>query len=258
MSGNNLLSIQALTVRYGPALALQDVSAEVGAGETVAVLGANGAGKSTLARTVSGLVPAAGGTITFAGQDITRRSAHGIRRDGIIYLPEGRGIFPSLTVTENIQMAADLLPRAQRRRAYTDVMEMFPQLAARRRTRAGLLSGGEQQMLSLARALIVKPKLIIADELSLGLAPKVVDSIFEQLGRLKSAGVTMVLIEQFVHRALGLADHCVLLSRGRVAWQGIPDRANRDILAPYLGDNPDTAATDLQLPQPRSHWRSRA
>jgi branched-chain amino acid transport system ATP-binding protein len=241
VSGNALLSILALTVRYGPALALQDVSAEVGAGETVAVLGANGAGKSTLARTVSGLVPAAGGTITFAGQDITRRSAHWIRRDGIVYLPEGRGIFPSLTVTENIQVAADLLSRAQRRRAYTEVMEMFPQLAARHRTRAGLLSGGEQQMLSLARALIVKPKLIIADELSLGLAPKVVDSIFEQLGRLKSAGVTVVLIEQFVHRALGLADHCVLLSRGRVAWQGIPDRANRDILAPYLGDNPDTA-----------------
>lgn len=241
MNGNALLSIHALTVRYGPALALQDISAEVGAGETVAVLGANGAGKSTLARTVSGLVPAAGGTITFAGQDITRRSAHWTRRDGIVYLPEGRGIFPSLTVTENIQMAADLLSRAQRRRAYTEAMETFPQLAARHRTRAGLLSGGEQQMLSLTRALIVKPKLIIADELSLGLAPKVVDSIFEQLGRLKSAGVTMVLIEQFVHRALGLADHCVLLSRGKVAWQGTPDRANRDILAPYLGDNPDTA-----------------
>jgi branched-chain amino acid transport system ATP-binding protein len=241
VNGNALLSIHALTVRYGPALALQDISAEVGAGETVAVLGANGAGKSTLARTVSGLVPAAGGTITFAGQDITRRSAHWTRRDGIVYLPEGRGIFPSLTVTENIQMAADLLSRAQRRRAYTEAMETFPQLAARHRTRAGLLSGGEQQMLSLTRALIVKPKLIIADELSLGLAPKVVDSIFEQLGRLKSAGVTMVLIEQFVHRALGLADHCVLLSRGKVAWQGTPDRANRDILAPYLGDNPDTA-----------------
>jgi branched-chain amino acid transport system ATP-binding protein len=241
VNGNALLSIHALTVRYGPALALQDISAEVGAGETVAVLGANGAGKSTLARTVSGLVPAAGGTITFAGQDITRRSAHWTRRDGIVYLPEGRGIFPSLTVTENIQMAADLLSRAQRRRAYTEAMETFPQLAARHRTRAGLLSGGEQQMLSLTRALIAKPKLIIADELSLGLAPKVVDSIFEQLGRLKSAGVTMVLIEQFVHRALGLADHCVLLSRGKVAWQGTPDRANRDILAPYLGDNPDTA-----------------
>jgi branched-chain amino acid transport system ATP-binding protein len=241
VNGNALLSIHALTVRYGPALALQDISAEVGAGETVAVLGANGAGKSTLARTVSGLVPAAGGTITFAGRDITRRSARWTRRDGIVYLPEGRGIFPSLTVTENIQMAADLLSRAQRRRAYTEAMETFPQLAARHRTRAGLLSGGEQQMLSLTRALIVKPKLIIADELSLGLAPKVVDSIFEQLGRLKSAGVTMVLIEQFVHRALGLADHCVLLSRGKVAWQGTPDRANRDILAPYLGDNPDTA-----------------
>jgi branched-chain amino acid transport system ATP-binding protein len=240
VTANALLSVQALTVRYGPALALQDVSLELNAGGILAVLGANGAGKSTLARTVSGLVPAAGGTITFAGSDITRRPAHRVRRDGVVYLPEGRGIFPGLTVAENLQMAVDLLPRAQRRPAYAEAMEMFPHLAARHRNRAGLLSGGEQQMLSLSRALITRPALIIADEMSLGLAPKLVDMIFDQLGRLKAAGVTMIIIEQFVHRALGFADHCVLLSRGQVAWQGAPSSADREILARYLGESADT------------------
>jgi branched-chain amino acid transport system ATP-binding protein len=235
-----LLSVQALTVRYGPALALQDVSLELNTGDIVAVLGSNGAGKSTLARTVSGLVPAAGGTITFEGKDITRRPAHRVRRDGLVYLPEGRGIFPALTVTENIQMAADLLPRSQRRRACAEAIELFPNLAARRGTRAGLLSGGEQQMLSLSRGLITRPKLIIADEMSLGLAPKLVDMVFDALGRLKNAGVTMIIIEQFVHRALGFADHCVLLSRGQVAWQGAPGSADREVLARYLGESADT------------------
>jgi branched-chain amino acid transport system ATP-binding protein len=235
-----LLSVQALTVRYGPALALKDVTLEVNPGNVLAVLGSNGAGKSTLARTVSGLVPAAGGTIAFEGKDITRRAPHRVRRDGLIYLPEGRGIFPALTVTENIRMAADLLPRAQRRRAIDNAMEIFPNLASRRGIKSGLLSGGEQQMLSLCRGLIIKPKLIIADEMSLGLAPKLVDMVFESLGRLKAAGVTMIIIEQFVHRALALADQCLLLARGQVAWQGSPDAAGQEALARYLGEDAGT------------------
>src|ERR1700678_4176975 len=231
-----LLSVEALQVRYGPALALRDVSLTVGKGDVVAVLGSTGAGKSTLARTVSGLVPALRGTITFNGQDITRWPAHRVRRGGIVYLPEGRGIFPALTVTENIQMAADLLPRTARGQAIDDAMELFPNLAARRTTRAGLLSGGEQQMLSLSRGLVTRPQLIIADEMSLGLAPKMVDMVFDSLGRLKAAGVTMIIIEQFVHRALAFADQCVLLSRGQVAWQGAPGGADQEILARYLGE----------------------
>jgi branched-chain amino acid transport system ATP-binding protein len=234
-----LLSVQSLQVRYGPALALHNVSLELNRGDVVAVLGSNGAGKSTLARTVSGLVPAAGGTVTFEGKDITRRAAHRVRRDGIVYLPEGRGIFPALTVTENIRMAADLLPRGQRRRAIDEALEMFPNLAARRGTKSGLLSGGEQQMLSLSRGLITGPTLIIADEMSLGLAPKLVDMLFDALGRLKAAGVTMIIIEQFVHRALKFADQCVVLSRGQVAWQGAPDGADQEILARYLGEGAD-------------------
>jgi branched-chain amino acid transport system ATP-binding protein len=240
-AAETLLRVEALQVRYGPALALADVSLTLRTGDVVAVLGANGAGKSTLARTVSGLVPAGRGTITFDGKNITRWPAHRVRRGGIVYLPEGRGIFPALTVTENIQMAADLLPRAARRQAIGEAMELFPNLAARRSNRAGLLSGGEQQMLSLSRGLVTRPKLIIADEMSLGLAPKMVDMVFDSLGRLKAAGVTMIIIEQFVHRALAVADQCVLLSRGQVAWQGAPGAADREILARYLGESTDTS-----------------
>src|ERR1700678_3019251 len=155
-----LLSVEALQVRYGPALALRDVSLTVGKGDVVAVLGSTGAGKSTLARTVSGLVPALRGTITFNGQDITRWPAYRVRRDGIVYLPEGRGIFPALTVTENIQMAADLLPRAQRRRAIGEALDLFPNLAARRSTKSGLLSQGEQQLRPLSRGVLSQPALL--------------------------------------------------------------------------------------------------
>ena len=240
-AAETLLRVEELQVRYGPALALSNVSLTLRTGDVVAVLGANGAGKSTLARTVSGLVPAGRGTITFDGKDITRWPAYRVRRGGIVYLPEGRGIFPALTVTENIQMAADLLPRAVRRQAIDDALELFPNLAARRSTRAGLLSGGEQQLLSLSRGLVTRPKLIIADEMSLGLAPKMVDMVFDSLGRLKAAGVTMIIIEQFVHRALAFADQCVLLSRGQVAWQGAPGAADREILARYLGESADAS-----------------
>jgi len=240
-AAETLLRVEELQVRYGPALALSNVSLTLRTGDVVAVLGANGAGKSTLARTVSGLVPAGRGTITFDGKDITRWPAYRVRRGGIVYLPEGRGIFPALTVTENIQMAADLLPRAVRRQAIDDALELFPNLAARRSTRAGLLSGGEQQMRSLSRGLVTRPKLIIADEMSLGLAPKMVDMVFDSLGRLKAAGVTMIIIEQFVHRALAFADQCVLLSRGQVAWQGAPGAADREILARYLGESADAS-----------------
>jgi branched-chain amino acid transport system ATP-binding protein len=238
-----LLRVEALQVRYGPALALRDVSLTVRKGAVVAVLGSNGAGKSTLARTVSGLVPAVGGTITFDGKDITRWPAHRVRRGGIVYLPEGRGIFPALSVTENIQLAADLLPKTQRRRAIDEAMELFPLLAARRSVKAGLLSGGEQQMLSLSRGLVTQPALIIADEMSLGLAPKMVDMVFDSLGRLKAAGVTMIIIEQFAHRALAFADQCVLLSRGQLAWQGAPGGADREILARYLGESAASSGT---------------
>ena len=231
-----LLSVQDLRVRYGPALALDSVSIEIGAGQALAVLGPNGAGKSTLARAVSGLVPAEAGTVHFDGADVIGKPAHQIRRRGLVYLPEGRGIFPALTVAENLRMAASLLPRDARKAAIERGLQIFPSLAARRTTKAGMLSGGEQQMLSLCRAFILRPKLIIADEMSLGLAPKLVELVFESLAALRQDGVTIVLVEQFVHRALGFADHAVLVSRGRVAWQGPAGSAKHEVIARYLGE----------------------
>jgi branched-chain amino acid transport system ATP-binding protein len=237
-----LLSVTGLRVRYGPALALNNVSFEVTAGQALAVLGPNGAGKSTLARAASGLVPAEAGMVHFDGANITSRAAHHIRRSGLVYLPEGRGIFPALTVVENLRMATALLPREARKEAIGRGLEIFPNLAARRGMKAGMLSGGEQQMVSLCRALILRPKLIIADELSLGLAPKLVELVFESLATLKQDGATIVLVEQFVHRALEFADHALLLSRGGVAWQGPTESAKHEVIARYLGE---TAAASV-------------
>jgi len=237
-----LLSVTNLRVSYGPALALENVSFEVKAGQALAVLGPNGAGKSTLARAVSGLIPAQSGAVTFDGVDSRRRPAHHVRRHGLVYLPEGRGIFPALTVVENLRMAAALLPRDARKTAIERGLEIFPNLAARRGMKAGMLSGGEQQMVSLCRAFILRPKLLIADELSLGLAPKLVEMVFESLASLKQDGVTIVLVEQFVHRALEFAEHAVLLYRGRVAWHGPTGSARHEVLARYLGE---TAAASV-------------
>src|SRR5215467_10007258 len=203
---DSLLSVQGLNVRYASVQALFDVSIEVPEGSVVAVLGANGAGKSTLARAVSGLVPAFEGKVIFGGEDITSASPHEIRRAGLVHIPEGRGIFPGLSVSENLRMAVRRVGSAAERRSAVDrAYEMFPRLAERRSQRAGTLSGGEQQMLALARALAVPPKLIIADEMSLGLAPLVVDFVFESITAAAETGVTIVLIEQFIHRALALA-----------------------------------------------------
>ena len=235
-----LLSVQALDVRYGSVQALFDVSIDVPEGSVVAVLGANGAGKSTLARAVSGLVPSFGGSVTFAGKDITKAKPHEIRRDGLVHIPEGRGIFPGLTVQENLRMAVRRVGTPDQRRSAVDhAYDLFPRLAERRSQRAGTLSGGEQQMLALARALAVPPKVIIADEMSLGLAPLVVDFVFESIERANEAGVTVVLIEQFIHRALGLASQCVILKQGSVAWTGPSENARQEVLDRYLGESAD-------------------
>jgi len=238
-----LLSVTGLDVKYGSVQALFDVSIDVPTGAVVAVLGANGAGKSTFARTVSGLVPSTKGTVTFDGLDITKSKPHEIRRRGLVHIPEGRGIFPGLTVQENVRMAVRRVGTSDERRTGIDhAYELFPRLAERRGQRAGTLSGGEQQMLALARALAVTPKLIIADEMSLGLAPIVVDTVFESIERAAQTGVTVVLIEQFIHRALGLASQCVILMRGSVAWSGPSAEARQEILDRYLGESADAMA----------------
>jgi branched-chain amino acid transport system ATP-binding protein len=229
-----LLEVRDLNVRYGPAQALFDVSFDIPPNAALAVLGPNGAGKSTLARAVSGLVPSTAGTVQFDGHDITKQSPTAIRRAGMIHLPEGRGIFPGLNVQENLRMAT-VLDRGERNAALERAFEIFPVLGQRRRQTAGTLSGGEQQMLSLARALMVTPKLVIADEMSLGLAPKLVDVVFESLERARAAGVSVLMIEQFASRALAFADRCLIMQRGTVAWSGSASDAGTELLHSYLG-----------------------
>jgi branched-chain amino acid transport system ATP-binding protein len=184
---------------------------------------------------LSGLVPSSGGSVELRGQDITKLSPTKIRRAGLVHLPEGRGVFPGLTVLENLRMALVTEGRG-RDEALERAFELFPILGKRRRQQAGTLSGGEQQMLSLARALMVQPRLVIADEMSLGLAPKLVDVVFDSLARARDMGVSVLMIEQFAGRALAFADQCLILQRGRVSWSGRADQAGKEVLRGYLGE----------------------
>ena len=231
-----ILKVQDLDVSYGSSRALFGVSLEVQPGSVVAVLGANGAGKSTLARTISGLVAPSVGKVFFEGKDVTGFAAHRIRRLGLTYIPEGRGIFPGLSVVDNLRMAVAQERRQDRPGAIERAIDRFPVLGQRGSQRAGSLSGGEQQMLALARALAVSPKLVIADEMSLGLAPLVAESVFEGLEEARRTGITIVLSEQFVHRALEMADTCVILTCGRVGWSGPASEAGHEVIERYLGE----------------------
>jgi branched-chain amino acid transport system ATP-binding protein len=231
-----LLDVADLDVRYGSSQALFGVSLRVEPATVVAVLGTNGAGKSTLARAVSGLVSPHGGRVRFEGRDVTGYSAHRVRKLGLTYIPEGRGIFPGLSVIDNLKMAVAQERRQDRPAAIGRAIDRFPVLGTRRGQRAGSLSGGEQQMLALARALAVSPKLVIADEMSLGLAPLVAESVFEGLEDARRSGITIVLSEQFVHRALAMADSCVILTRGRVGWSGPASEAGQEVIDRYLGE----------------------
>ncbi|MCX5096108.1 ABC transporter ATP-binding protein [Streptomyces sp. NBC_00365] len=235
VTGSPLLAVRDLTVRYGASQALRDVTFEVPPNSALAVLGPNGAGKSTLARALSGAVPAAAGSFALDGRDLTGQPPDAIRRAGLVHLPEGRGVFPTLTVLENLRMAT-AGDRRGRPAALERAFEIFPVLRERRRQAAVTLSGGEQQMLSLARALTADPRLVIADELSLGLAPKMVDVVFESLRRARAAGVAVVMIEQFASRALDFADRCLVLRRGSVAWAGDAGLAGPELLRRYLGE----------------------
>jgi branched-chain amino acid transport system ATP-binding protein len=237
-SADGGLTLTGVSARYGSSGALFEVSFTVAGGTALALLGPNGAGKSTLGRTISGLVPINTGEIWFDGERISGSSAHSIRQKGLAYIPEGRGIFPGLTVLENLRVAVGVLDRGQQRRAaLAKAFELFPALGDRRNQRAGSLSGGEQQMLALARVLATDPKLVVADEMSLGLAPMIVDTVLETIAKARDAGITIVLIEQFVHRALALADSCVIMSRGHVSWSGRAEDARGEVLEHYMGEN---------------------
>ena len=241
----SLLSVCGVDVHYGAAPALRNVSLEVARGTVTAILGANGAGKSTLARAVSGLIPLSSGTIQFDGSDVTGAAAHKIRRAGLAHLPEGRGIFPNLTVSENLDLAAGSLGKSTRAAAVAKAAEMFPILGSRRKQLAGRLSGGEQQMLSFARVLVVTPKLVIADEVSLGLAPLVVDEVYLGIEAMLDLGVSVLLIEQFMRRALTFASYCYIMRRGEVMWQGPTDAAAAEAIGLYLGGHDDAESVNV-------------
>ena len=237
-----LLRVTDVEVAYGEARALFGVSFDVRGGSVTTVLGANGAGKSSLASAIAGVVKPSAGRIEFEGEDITGWTAHRICKLGLSFVPESRNIFPHLSVRDNLWAQIRFTVDGSARRAALErAFEMFPILGERRRQQAGTLSGGEQQMLTLARVLAAPPKLLIADEMSLGLAPLLVDLVFESLERARNEGVTVLLIEQFVERALGFADEAVILRHGLVGWRGHASEAGNELLAEYLGG--ETAST---------------
>lgn len=214
-----MLEASGLTAHYGPIPAVRDVDLEVGEGEAIAVLGRNGAGKSTTMALLSGLKRPTTGVIRFDGKDVTRWSAEERAAAGLALVPEGRGVFPSLTVRENLAMGAYTRRlRAKQAAAEIDrVTERFPRLGARMAQRAGSLSGGEAQMLAVARGLMTRPRLLMIDEPSLGLAPRFVDELYELFGELRRDGLTIIIVEQYVTVGLHFADRAYVMHKGRVA-----------------------------------------
>jgi branched-chain amino acid transport system ATP-binding protein len=229
-----LLKVEGLDCRYGLLQAVRGVSFEVDQGEIVALIGANGAGKTTLLRAIAGAHRPHAGMVTFDGADVTRLPAHRRVSLGIALVPEGRRLFPTLTVEENLRVAA-----VTNRRARWDVqavLEAFPLLQARRKTHAANLSGGEQQAVAIGRALMSNPRLLLLDEVSLGLAPVVVDAVYRSLVEVIKEGVTVLLVEQDLTRALRVAGRVICLLEGRVVLQGEAKSLDRDrVVAAYFG-----------------------
>ncbi len=233
-----MLEVKGLDVSYGDVPALRGVSMTVGEGESVSALGANGAGKSTLLRAISGLLRPRHGTIELDGTRLDRLPAYEIAARGIAHVPEGRRMLPDMTVEENLELGAYLpKPKARRKETLSWIYEIFPRLAERRRQRAGTLSGGEQQMLAVGRGLMLRPRILMLDEPSLGLAPIVVDMTFEKIGEVRRQGIAILLVEQNVQRALGLTDRGYVLEQGRIVLQGTSRELleNPHVKVAYLG-----------------------
>jgi branched-chain amino acid transport system ATP-binding protein len=232
-----MLEIANLNVRYGAVEALRDVSIKVAPGSLVAILGANGAGKSTLLKTISGVVRAASGTVALLGKAITGLAPEEIVRRGISHVPEGRGIFPDLTVKENLMIGAYARRGPNLAADYGKVMQMFPPISRRERQFGYTLSGGEQQMLAIGRALMAAPQVLLADELSLGLAPIIVRQVFSKLDEVRKTGITVLVVEQNARLAMKFADYLYVLKYGRVVMEGPRQELERstDLVDAYLG-----------------------
>jgi branched-chain amino acid transport system ATP-binding protein len=218
------LELRGLHAGYGRIEVLRDLDIRVPAGSVVALLGPNGAGKTTTLNAIAGTIPITRGDLLLQGRSVRRLSPFERARRGVILVPEGRGVFPSLSVRENLELVVrgsgcDAATREQR---LDEVLEVFPRLRERLSQRAGTMSGGEQQMLALSRAFLTDPKVLLMDEISMGLAPQLVEDLFEAVATLRSRGATIVLVEQFLTYALRFADICYVLSRGRVSFVGEP------------------------------------
>jgi branched-chain amino acid transport system ATP-binding protein len=245
------LALRGASAGYGSILALRDIDFEVAPGAIVAVLGANGAGKSTLAGTISGLVPLRAGRVELDGEDVSALAAHERARRGIAHCQEGRRLFPGLSVEENLIIAARSGPadeQLEERRRW--VQELFPILVQRRKQQAHTLSGGQQQMVAVARALMACPRLVVFDEISLGLAPAAIDALYEAIAEISRAGISIVLVEQNVHRSLSLADRAYVLERGRVSFAGDPRELldERRLEAAYFGFGAAAGSEDAAAP----------
>jgi branched-chain amino acid transport system ATP-binding protein len=233
-----MLELSRVSASYGSVPALSEVSISVGEREAVGLLGVNGAGKSTTLRTISGLLRATSGAITFAGRKLTLLPPYKITELGIAHVPEGRQVFPELTVQENLEIGAYVpAAKAERKRSLELVLEIFPVLAARRKQLAGTMSGGEQQMLAVGRGLMLKPRLLMLDEPSLGLAPVVTDMTFQKIQEIHAMGTAILLVEQNVSRALQLVQRAYVLESGRVILHGSSAELanNKQVQVAYLG-----------------------
>ena len=232
-----LLEVRDLRAGYGPVEVLRGVSLAVGAGEIVALLGSNGAGKSTLNNNVSGIYRPTAGAVRFDGNDIAGTASAAIVAAGLIQVPEGRRVFPNLSVRENLELGSYRRARPRRRQNLDKVVATFPRLSERFAQKAGTLSGGEQQMLAIGRALMAEPRLLILDEPSLGLSPLLVDEMFALIGRLNRDGLAILLVEQNVAQSLDLAHRAYVLENGRIAHQGAAADLMNDpgVKRAYLG-----------------------
>ena len=232
-----MLELRQITTNYGAIRAVNEVSLKVHQGEIVSLIGANGAGKTTLLMTVCGNPRASSGSVWFEGENITNLASHLIMRKGIAISPEGRRVFPDLTVAENLKMGGFFLDKPEIEAGMQHVFQLFPRLQERASQRAGLMSGGEQQMLAIGRALMSKPRLLLLDEPTLGLAPLIIAQIFEIIKTIRKEGVTVFLVEQNANKALAIADRGYVLENGRVVLEdtGANLLVNPDVRKAYLG-----------------------
>lgn len=239
------LDLAGVTAGYGRTTVLRDIDLAVAPGSIAGLLGANGAGKTTLLRAASGLLRARSGTVSLGGRDLTSAEPHRRAQAGLCLIPEGRGIFRTLSVRENLQLQ---LPRSSGRTDYEVALETFPVLRDRLSQTAGTLSGGQQQMLALARCYLTTPSVVLLDEISMGLAPRIIDELYESLVGLSASGVALLLVEQYVGRVLAMADVVHVLDRGQITHSGPPSEINEDtVVNSYLGDV-DTASASPARP----------